>query len=218
RRCRASSTTTSPGPSPTATARCTRRWSVLRGAPWKCRSAPVRCMSRPSWAWPRTGATRRPAAAPRARAPAARPSASSRGGDGRDEGLAGALDAELVEERVYALTPKGEVVDLPQGSTPLDFAYHVHTMVGHRYRGAKVNGRIVPLGHRLRSGDRVEILTGKEPDPKRDWLLPANGYLASGRSRDKVRAWFHKLDRSRNVAAGREMLERELKRLGLHQA
>jgi GTP pyrophosphokinase len=137
---------------------------------------------------------------------------------GRDDGLAGALDAELVEERVYALTPKGEVVDLPQGATPLDFAYHVHTMVGHRYRGAKVNGRIVPLGHRLRSGDRVEIMTGKEPDPRRDWLLPANGYLASGRSRDKVRAWFHKLDRSRNVQAGREMLERELKRLGLHHA
>ena len=139
-------------------------------------------------------------------------------GDGRDEGLAGALDAELVEERVYALTPRGEVVDLPQGATPLDFAYHVHTMVGHRYKGAKVNGRIVPLGHHLRSGDRVEIMTGKEPDPKRDWLLPANGFLASGRSRDKVRAWFHKLDRSRNLQAGRELLERELKRLGLHQA
>ena len=139
-------------------------------------------------------------------------------GEGRDEGLAGALDAELVEERVYALTPKGEVVDLPQGATPLDFAYHVHTMVGHRYTGAKVNGRIVPLGHHLRSGDRVEIMTGKEPDPKRDWLLPSNGFLASGRSRDKVRAWFHKLDRSRNLQAGRELLERELKRLGLHQA
>ena len=139
-------------------------------------------------------------------------------GEGRDEGLAGALDAELVEERVYALTPKGEVVDLPQGATPLDFAYHVHTMVGHRYKGAKVNGRIVPLGHHLRSGDRVEIMTGKEPDPKRDWLLPSNGFLASGRSRDKVRAWFHKLDRSRNLQAGRELLERELKRLGLHQA
>ena len=139
-------------------------------------------------------------------------------GEGRDEGLAGALDAELVEERVYALTPKGEVVDLPQGATPLDFAYHVHTMVGHRYKGAKVNGRIVPLGHHLRSGDRVEIMTGKEPDPKRDWLLPSNGFLASGRSRDKVRAWFHKLDRSRNLQAGRELLDRELKRLGLHQA
>jgi len=132
--------------------------------------------------------------------------------------LAGALDAELTEDRVYALSPKGEVMDLPQGATPLDFAYHVHTMVGHRCRGAKVNGRIVPLTYRLRSGDRVEILTAKEADPRRDWLLPANGYLASNRSREKVRNWFHKLDRARNVQAGRELLERELKRLGLGQA
>src|SRR5690606_35555187 len=138
--------------------------------------------------------------------------------EGRDEGLAAALGTARVEERVYALPPKGEVIDLPRGATPLDFAYHVHTMVGHRYRGAKVNGRIVPLGYRLRSGDKVEILTAREPDPKRDWLLPSNGFLASGRSRDKVRAWFHKLDRSRNVQAGREMLERELRRLGLHAA
>jgi GTP pyrophosphokinase len=133
-------------------------------------------------------------------------------------GLAGALDAELTEDRVYALSPKGEVMDLPQGATPLDFAYHVHTMVGHRCRGAKINGRIVPLTYRLRSGDRVEILTAKEADPRRDWLLPANGYLASNRSREKVRNWFHKLDRARNVQAGRELLDRELKRLGLAQA
>ncbi|MDG2525862.1 bifunctional (p)ppGpp synthetase/guanosine-3',5'-bis(diphosphate) 3'-pyrophosphohydrolase [Stenotrophomonas sp. HITSZ_GD] len=138
--------------------------------------------------------------------------------DGEAGELAGALDAELVEDRVYALTPKGEVIDLPQGATPLDFAYHVHTMVGHRCRGAKVNGRIVPLTYKLRSGDRVEVLTAKEADPRRDWLLPANGFLASGRSRDKVRAWFHKLDRARNVQAGRELLDRELKRLGLQQA
>ncbi|MCD7097417.1 bifunctional (p)ppGpp synthetase/guanosine-3',5'-bis(diphosphate) 3'-pyrophosphohydrolase [Stenotrophomonas sp. MMGLT7] len=138
--------------------------------------------------------------------------------DGEQGELAGALDAELVEDRVYALTPKGEVIDLPRGATPLDFAYHVHTMVGHRCRGAKVDGRIVPLSYQLRSGDRVEILTGKEAEPRRDWLLPANGYLASGRSRDKVRAWFHKLDRARNVQAGKELLERELKRLGLAQA
>jgi len=138
--------------------------------------------------------------------------------EGEQGGLAGALDAELVEDRVYALTPRGEVIDLPQGATPLDFAYHVHTMVGHRCRGAKVNGRIVPLTYKLRSGDRVEILTAKEADPRRDWLLPANGFLASGRSRDKVRAWFHKLDRTRNVQAGRELLDRELKRLGLQQA
>ncbi|HBK47260.1 MAG TPA: GTP diphosphokinase, partial [Xanthomonadaceae bacterium] len=132
--------------------------------------------------------------------------------------LAVALDAELVEDRVYALTPRGEVIDLPQGATPLDFAYHVHTMVGHRCRGAKVNGRIVPLTYRLRSGDRVEIMTAKEADPRRDWLLPANGFLASGRSRDKVRAWFHKLDRARNVQAGKDLLDRELKRLGLQHA
>lgn len=138
--------------------------------------------------------------------------------EGEQDALAGALDAELVEDRVYALTPRGEVIDLPRGATPLDFAYHVHTMVGHRCRGAKVDGRIVPLSYQLRSGDRVEILTGKEADPRRDWLLPANGYLASGRSRDKVRAWFHKLDRARNVQAGKELLERELKRLGLAQA
>ena len=138
--------------------------------------------------------------------------------DGQGGELAGALDAELTEDRVYALSPKDEVMDLPQGATPLDFAYHVHTMVGHRCRGAKVNGRIVPLTYRLRSGDRVEILTGKEADPRRDWLLVANGYLASNRSREKVRNWFHKLDRARNVQAGRELLERELKRLGLQHA
>ena len=137
---------------------------------------------------------------------------------GAADDLAGALDAELVEDRVYALSPKGEVMDLPAGATPLDFAYHVHTMVGHRCRGAKVNGRIVPLTYHLRSGDRVEILTGKEADPRRDWLLPANGFLASSRSREKVRSWFHKLDRARNVQAGRELLDRELKRLGLQQA
>ncbi|AWG45313.1 RelA/SpoT family protein [Xylella fastidiosa] len=125
-----------------------------------------------------------------------------------------ALDAELLEDRVYALTPKGEVIDVPQGATPLDFAYHVHTMVGHCCRGAKVNGRIVPLTYRLRSGDRVEILTAKEANPHRDWLLRANGFLASRRSRDKVRAWFNKIERARNVQVGKESLERELKRVG----
>lgn len=134
------------------------------------------------------------------------------------EDIGGELDAELAEDRIYTLTPKGEVIDLPRGGTVLDFAYHVHTMVGHRTRGAKVNGRIVQLSHQLRSGDRVEILTAKTGEPRRDWLLPANGFLASGRSRDKVRAWFHKLDRARNVQAGRELLEKELKRLGVHHA
>lgn len=126
--------------------------------------------------------------------------------------------AELGEDRVYALTPKGEVVDLPQGATVLDFAYQVHTMVGHRCRGAKVDGRIVPLHYRLRSGERVEILTGKVAEPRRDWLQPSAGFLASSRSREKVRAWFNRLDRARNLQAGRELLERDLRRLGLLQA
>jgi len=134
------------------------------------------------------------------------------------EDLAGALDAELSEERIYALSPQGEVMDLPHGATVLDFAYHVHTMVGHRCRGAKVDGRIVPLTHRLRSGERVEILTTKQPNPRRAWLIPANGFLNSSRSRSKVRNWFNKIDRASNIQAGRELLERELRRLGLLQA
>ncbi|HEU4813808.1 MAG TPA: TGS domain-containing protein, partial [Xanthomonadaceae bacterium] len=135
-----------------------------------------------------------------------------------DAALMGELQQELVEDRIYVLTPRGEVVDLPRGATPLDFAYHVHTEVGHCCRGAKVDGRIVPLDHRLRSGDRVEILTGKVAEPRRDWLVEANGFLASSRSREKVRTWFHRLDRGRNVQAGRELLEKELRRMGLLQA
>jgi len=139
----------------------------------------------------------------------------SPGEGGREDALAGEFDTELVEDRVYVLTPKGEVVDLPVGATPLDFAYHVHTDVGHRCRGAKVDGRIVPLDHTLHSGDRVEILTGKVSEPRRDWLVAANGFLASSRSREKVRTWFNRLDRARNVQAGRELLDRELRRAGL---
>lgn len=135
--------------------------------------------------------------------------------DGDDAALAGEFDTELVEDRVYVLTPKGEVIDLPTGATPLDFAYRVHTEVGHRCRGAKVDGRIVSLDHQLHSGDRVEIMTARTGEPRRDWLIAANGFLASSRSREKVRNWFHKLDRARNEQAGREMLDKELRRLGL---
>jgi GTP pyrophosphokinase len=137
---------------------------------------------------------------------------------GEEAGLLRELDTELAEDRIYVLTPRGEVLDLVQGATPLDFAYQVQTEVGHRCRGAKVNDRIVPLDHELRSGDRVEILTGKVPEPRRDWLVAANGFLASARSREKVRNWFNKLDRAHNLQAGRELLDRELKRLGLGRA
>lgn len=135
--------------------------------------------------------------------------------EGDEQALQAGLRTDLMEDRVYVLTPQGKVIDLPRGATVLDFAYAVHTEVGHRCRGAKVNGRIVTLDHAPATGDVVEILTGKEAAPRRDWLLPANGYLVTGRARDKVRAWFHKLDRAQNLAEGRELLEKELRRLGL---
>lgn len=126
------------------------------------------------------------------------------------------MRSEIFEDRVYALSPRGEVIDLPRGATPLDFAYHVHTLLGHRCRGAKVNGRMVPLNQPLANGDRVEIVTGKQPGPSRDWLVPSLGYLASPRNRAKVRAWFRKLDEEQNRAQGRQMLEREMQRLAIH--
>src|SRR3546814_13863736 len=103
--------------------------------------------------------------------------------------LAGGLDTELVEDRIYVLTPRGEVVDLPRGATPLDFAHPVHTDVGHRCRGAKVDGRHVPPDHRLTSGDRVEILTGTVSAPRRDRVVAAHGSAPSGRSRHRERPW-----------------------------
>ena len=131
-----------------------------------------------------------------------------------DRDLVEGMRAELFEDRVYVLTPKGEVIDLPRGATPLDFAYQVHTSLGHRCRGAKVNGRIVPLGHVLANGEIVEIITGKHEAPSRDWLAPEQGYLASPRSRGKVRAWFRKQDVGANRSAGAVLAERELSRIG----
>jgi len=137
---------------------------------------------------------------------------------GDDSALAADLHTELLEDRVYLLTPKGEVFDLARGSTVLDFAYLVHTEVGHRCRGAKVNGRIVPLTFQPQSGDRVEILTAKLGEPSRDWLSPHHGYLNTARARDKVRAWFRRIAHDANLAVGRSMFERELKRLALSGA
>ncbi|MCC7200864.1 MAG: bifunctional (p)ppGpp synthetase/guanosine-3',5'-bis(diphosphate) 3'-pyrophosphohydrolase, partial [Gammaproteobacteria bacterium] len=135
-----------------------------------------------------------------------------------DADFLGRVRADLFEDRVYALSPKGEVVDLPTGSTPLDYAYHVHTELGHRVRGAKVNGRMVPLDHQLASGEVVEIITGKHAQPSRDWLVESLGFLASHRSRSKVRAWFKKQDEGQNRQEGRELLDRELTRLGVQGA
>ena len=126
-----------------------------------------------------------------------------------------ALLQEVLEDRVYIFTPKGEVVDLPLGSTPLDFAYHIHTELGHRCRGAKVNGAMVPLNYVLNSGQQVEILSLKSGEPSRDWLNPSLGYLKSARARSKVHSWFKRQARDQNVLQGQALLEKELKRLGL---
>jgi len=124
--------------------------------------------------------------------------------------------SEIFEDRVYALSPRGEVIELPRGATPLDFAYHVHTDLGHRCKGAKVNGRMVPLTQALANGDQVEIITGKQLNPSRDWLVPTLGYLVSQRNRSKVRAFFRKQDEEQNRQQGRQILERELQRLAIH--
>jgi GTP pyrophosphokinase len=121
---------------------------------------------------------------------------------------------ESSEERVYVLTPQGKVVSLGQGATALDFAYHIHTDIGHRCRGVKVNGRIVPLNQELHSGDQVEVLTTRHGSPSRDWLNPHLGYLRTSRARAKVRHWFKTQDREKNIHAGRASLERELRRIG----
>jgi len=125
------------------------------------------------------------------------------------------FNAELSGDRVYVATPRGELLDLPAGSTPLDFAYAVHTEIGHRCRGAKVNGAMVPLTTALRSGDQVEVLTTRNGTPSRDWLSPHLGYLASARARAKVRHWFKHRDHDKNVTAGQEIFNRELRRLGV---
>jgi GTP pyrophosphokinase len=123
--------------------------------------------------------------------------AAATGGDFIDS-----VRQELFTDRVYALTPRGEVIDLPRGATPLDFAYHVHTQLGHSCRGARVNGRIAPLNQALANGEIVEVITGRSGGPSRDWLAPEGGFLASARSRAKVRAWFHQLDTAASLASG----------------
>ena len=132
-----------------------------------------------------------------------------------DAALLAGFRTEVVEDRVYLLTPKGQVIDLPRGATVLDFAYAIHTDVGHRCRGAKVNQRIVPLTFQPASGDRIEVLTGKVIEPRRDWLSTHHGFLTTHRAREKVRTWFKRIDLQQNLLAGRTLLERELKRLAL---
>jgi GTP pyrophosphokinase len=136
------------------------------------------------------------------------------------ECYSGEADLSLVanayfDDRVYIFTPSGDVIDLPVGSTPLDFAYHIHSQVGHRCRGAKVNGKMVPLTHQLNTGEQVEILTGREEKPSLDWLNPHAHYLKSSRAKAKIHHWFKQQDFEKNRSEGALILERELARLEL---
>ncbi|AOM42553.1 GTP diphosphokinase [Xenorhabdus hominickii] len=123
--------------------------------------------------------------------------------------------SQVFDDRVYVFTPKGDVIDLPIGSTPLDFAYHIHSDVGHRCIGAKIGGRIVPFSYQLQMGDQIEVITQKQPNPSRDWLNPNLGYVTTSRGRAKIHNWFRKQDRDKNIIAGRQMLDNELSLLGI---
>jgi GTP pyrophosphokinase len=125
-----------------------------------------------------------------------------------------AFRSSLFTDSIYVLTPQGKVVDLPQGSTPIDFAYAVHTSLGHRCRGARVDGQMVPLDYTLANGQQVEIIAAKQGGPSRDWLNPDLGYVQSHRARAKVRQWFNAQQHDQTLAQGRAMVERELARLG----
>jgi GTP pyrophosphokinase len=131
------------------------------------------------------------------------------------EAFVNTMKTEVFQDRVYAYTPQGDIVDLPAGATPVDFAYYIHTEIGNRCRGAKVNGRLVNLNYELKTGEQVEIVTSKRGGPSRDWLNPDYGYVTTSRSRSKIRQWFRKLDRDKHITMGRETLERELKRMGV---
>lgn len=134
------------------------------------------------------------------------------------EFLNGEQSAELPDETaIYVLTPKGKVLQLPHGSTPLDFAYHIHTSLGHRCRGAKINQRIVPLNTPLQNGDEVEVLTAKEERPSRDWLNNQLHYVKTTSAKQKIRLWLQKQELNQHVSEGRTLLERELRRLNLKE-
>jgi len=126
------------------------------------------------------------------------------------------VKTDIFIDQVFVYTPKGEIKDLPKGSTPLDFAYRVHTELGHRCIGAKVNGKLVPLNSQLKNGDVVDIMSAKgAKGPSRDWLNPHLGYIKTSHAREKIRQWFKKQERAENIERGRELLEKELRRLGV---
>jgi len=126
------------------------------------------------------------------------------------------VKTDIFIDQVFVYTPLGEIKDLPRGSTPLDFAYRVHTDLGHGCIGAKVNGKLVPFSYQLKNGDVVQIISGKGArGPSLDWLNPNSGYVNTSHARTKIRQWFHKQERAENIESGRQILDKELKRLGI---
>ncbi len=218
-RCPACSTTTSPTRARTSTSRCTRRsWAPARGR-WRCRSAPTRCTAPPSTASPRTGATRKAAATTahfEERITWLRQLLDWQRETAEAEEFVEFVKTDLFRDQVFVFSPKGEIKDLPAGSTPIDFAFRIHTDIGFHCVGARVNGRLVPLTYKLQNGDVVEIITSRTSrGPSRDWLNPNLGYVKTGNARSKIRQWFKRQERDENILRGREMVERELKRLGV---
>lgn len=132
-----------------------------------------------------------------------------------DHSLLEDFRSELFADQIFVLTPKGQVVRLKKAATPLDFAYAIHTEVGHRCRGAKVNGHIVPLSYHLQSGQKVEIITAKHGGPSLGWLDPRTGYVSTPHARNKIRQWFKQQDHERHLRAGKAILDRERHKLGL---
>ena len=137
--------------------------------------------------------------------------------EGQDEDSTGSLDlmGDLGVDRIYVFTPDGDVVDMSPGATPVDFAYRVHTEIGHKCRGAKINGRIVPLNTALSSGDRIEIIVGEEAEPRREWLHEHLGYVSTSRARAKIQGWFGRREREKNIEEGKRLLLEELEHLGI---
>ncbi len=134
----------------------------------------------------------------------------------KDESTFQKINQQLFEDQVYVFTPAGDILDLTVGATPIDFAYHIHSNLGHRCRGAKVNGHIVPLTYTLQTGDQVDIIAAKEGNPSRDWLNKEFGFIKTARARAKVAQWFRQQEAEQYIESGKHILERELTRAGIH--
>jgi GTP pyrophosphokinase len=135
-----------------------------------------------------------------------------------EQGILDSFRSEVFEDQIFVLTPKGQVIRLRKGATPVDFAYGIHTEVGHRCRGAKINGRMTSLTHPLKSGDKVEILTAKHGGPSLGWVDPHLGYVKTAHARNKIRAWFRQQDHERHMKAGKHIFDQERQKLGVREA